>query len=76
MAILVILFALPNIDHAKGYFSHAVYPVNTIKVLEELNEASDPDDFVVTWWDYGSGCWFYGDTRTFTSPLTRLSTTT
>ena len=37
-------------------------------MLEELNQASDPDDFVVTWWDYGSGCWFYGDTRTFTSP--------
>ena len=23
---------------------------------------------VVTWWDYGSGCWFYGGARTFTSP--------
>tara|TARA_Y100001978_G_scaffold115510_1_gene102923 strand:+ start:16873 stop:20247 length:3375 start_codon:yes stop_codon:yes gene_type:complete len=68
VAILMILFAWPNIEHAKGYYSHVVYPVNTIKVLEELNEASDPDDFVVTWWDYGSGCWFYGDTRTFTSP--------
>ena len=42
--------------------------MKTIEVLEELNQASDPDDFVVTWWDYGSGCWFYGDTRTFTSP--------
>ena len=33
-----------------------------------MNEASDPDDFVVTWWDYGSGCWYYGDVRSFTSP--------
>jgi hypothetical protein len=65
---VVILFAWPNIDHASGYHSHVVYPVKTIEVLEELNKASDPDDFVVTWWDYGSGCWFYGDTRTFTSP--------
>lgn len=68
VGILVFLFALPNIEHAKGYYSHVVYPVDTIKVLDELNKASDPDDFVVTWWDYGSGCWFYGDVRTFTSP--------
>ena len=68
VGVLVCFFAWPNIEHAKGYYSHVVYPVSTIKVLDELNKASDPDDFVVTWWDYGSGCWFYGDTRTFTSP--------
>ena len=39
-----------------------------MEVLDKLNQASDPDDFVVTWWDYGSGCWYYGNTRTFTSP--------
>ncbi len=66
--IVVFFFALPNIQHAKNYNSHVVYPIKTIEVLQKLNEASDPDDFVVTWWDYGSGCWFYGDTRTFTSP--------
>ena len=68
VGVLVCFFAWPNIEHAKGYYSHVVYPVNTIKVLDELNKASDPDDFVLTWWDYGSGCWFYGDARTFTSP--------
>ena len=45
-----------------------VYPTKTIDVLSKLNEVSQPDDFVVTWWDYGSGCWFYGGARTFTSP--------
>jgi hypothetical protein len=68
VGIVVVLFAWPNVDHAKSYYSHVVYPVKTIEVLEKLNDASEPDDFVVTWWDYGSGCWFYGDTRTFTSP--------
>ena len=67
-ALVVYFFALPNIQHAKNYNSHVVYPIKTIEVLEKLNEASDPDDFVVTWWDYGSGCWFYGNIRTFTSP--------
>ncbi len=68
VACIVVFFAMPNIKHAKNYNSHVVYPVNTIKVLEKLNEASNPEDFVITWWDYGSGCWFYGDARTFTSP--------
>ena len=58
----------PNVQHAKNYHSHVVYPNKTIEVLEKLNDASDPEDFVVTWWDYGSGCWFYGGARTFTSP--------
>ncbi len=65
---LVCFFAIPNIQHAKNYNSHVVYPIKTIEVLKKLNEVSEPDDFVVTWWDYGSGCWFYGNTRTFTSP--------
>ncbi|NDH01029.1 MAG: hypothetical protein EBY43_08145, partial [Opitutae bacterium] len=65
---LVAWFASPNLQHAKNYHSHVVYPIKTMEVLDELNKASDPDDFVVTWWDYGSGCWYYGNTRTFTSP--------
>jgi dolichyl-diphosphooligosaccharide--protein glycosyltransferase/undecaprenyl-diphosphooligosaccharide--protein glycosyltransferase len=65
---LVIFLLRPNIQHAQNYHSHVVYPTKTIEVLNKLNEVSQPDDFVVTWWDYGSGCWFYGNARTFTSP--------
>jgi hypothetical protein len=65
---IVIFLLRPNIQHAQNYHSHVVYPTKTIEVLNKLNEASQPDDFVVTWWDYGSGCWFYGGARTFTSP--------
>jgi undecaprenyl-diphosphooligosaccharide--protein glycosyltransferase len=66
--LVVFWFATPNLQHARNYHSHVVYPIKTMEVLEALNQASEPDDFVVTWWDYGSGCWFYGHTRTFTSP--------
>ena len=65
---IVVGLVRPNIQHAQNYHSHVVYPTKTIDVLTKLNEASNPDDFVVTWWDYGSGCWFYGGARTFTSP--------
>lgn len=68
VGLLVFWFASPNLQHAANYHSHVVYPIKTMEVLEELNQASEPDDFVVTWWDYGSGCWYYGNTRTFTSP--------
>jgi len=68
VALLVAWFATPNLQHAANYHSHVVYPIKTMEVLEELNKASEPDDFVVTWWDYGSGCWYYGNSRTFTSP--------
>ena len=44
--------------------------LKTIEVLDALNKASKPDDFVVTWWDYGSGCWYYGGLRSFTSACT------
>ena len=68
VGLVVFWFATPNLQHARNYHSHVVYPIKTMEVLEALNQASEPDDFVVTWWDYGSGCWFYGNARTFTSP--------
>ncbi|MDG1138330.1 MAG: STT3 domain-containing protein [Opitutales bacterium] len=64
----VVFLAIPNVKHAQNYHSHVVYPTETIEVLEALDKASNPEDFVVTWWDYGSGCWYYGDLRSFTSP--------
>ena len=66
--LLVCWFASLNLQHAANYHSHVVYPIKSMEVLNKLNEASSPEDFVVTWWDYGSGCWYYGDARTFTSP--------
>ena len=64
----VVFLARPNLQHARNYHSHVVYPGETIEVLEALDRNASADDFVVTWWDYGSGSWFYGGVRTFTSP--------
>ncbi len=65
---LVAWIAIPNLEHAANYHSQVVYPKKNIEALKALDDASEPSDFVVTWWDYGSGCWYYGDARTFTSP--------
>jgi dolichyl-diphosphooligosaccharide--protein glycosyltransferase/undecaprenyl-diphosphooligosaccharide--protein glycosyltransferase len=64
----VVFLVRPNLQHARNYNSHVVYPGKTIEALEALNRDAAPDDFVLTWWDYGSGSWFYGGARTFTSP--------
>jgi hypothetical protein len=64
----VVFLVRPNLHHARNYNSHVVYPGKTIEALEALNRDAAPDDFVLTWWDYGSGSWFYGGARTFTSP--------
>ena len=64
----VVFLVRPNLQHARNYNSHVVYPGKTIEALEALNRVAEPDDFVLTWWDYGSGSWFYGGARTFTSP--------
>jgi len=65
---LVFFLCRPNIQHARNYKSHVVYPGETVEALQALDRNSTADDFVVTWWDYGSGSWFYGGARTFTSP--------
>ena len=40
LAVLMVAFmAWPNVQHAKNYNSHVVYPTKTIEVLEALNEA-------------------------------------
>ena len=66
---LVVAFVAPNVEHARAYSVHqVVYPAKTAEVLGTLETHATPDDFVVTWWDYGSGAWFFGGARSFTSP--------
>lgn len=65
---IVVAFVVPNVEHANNYFSPIVYPTKTAESFRELKANAAPDDFVITWWDYGSGAWFYGGARSFTSP--------
>ncbi len=69
-AVPTYFFVLPNIEHAKAYSSRidVIFPKGVIEGLKALKEKSSEGDFVVTWWDYGSGTWVFSGCRTFTSP--------
>lgn len=35
-----------------------------MKVLENLEKSSQPNDFILSWWDYGWPLWYYTDLKT------------
>ena len=70
LVIISIFLVRPNLNQ-RVYHSHVVYP-KTIEVLEALDTVSQPDDFVVTWWDYGSGVGFTGGQELLRHQHTKL----
>lgn len=62
LALIVLL--VPNIQHIIKYKVPTVF--NTIEVndLKELEKISTPQDYTLTWWDYGYPIWFYSNTNT------------
>ena len=69
LGFLAICFLVrPNIQHAARYDASVVYPKGTVEGLKVLQEKSSEDDVVITWWDYGSGIWFYSGNRTLAAP--------
>ena len=69
-ALVTFFFVWPNVEHAKTYSKriNVVFPEGVIESLKTLEQKSSEGDFVVTWWDYGSGTWVYSGCRTFSSP--------
>ena len=57
LASAVVIFYSVQIFSMQNYHSCSLSN-KTIEVLNKLNEVSKPDDFVITWWDYGSSCLF------------------
>jgi len=60
------VFALiyPNIQHTFRYNPGTVFNKNEVKDLVKLNAISKPQDYTLTWWDYGYPIWYYSDTIT------------
>jgi hypothetical protein len=68
-------FALvyPNIRHVREYLPPVLLPTDAIRALDAVRRVGNGDDFVITWWDYGSAVWFYGGCRTLNSPASNQS---
>ena len=71
VAALIILAAIiPNlglaIDRSKGLAT--VLASDEVKILDEIKQKSQPGDYVLTWWDWGSAAWFHSERNVLTSP--------
>lgn len=68
---LIILAAIiPNlglaIDRSKGLAT--VLDSDEVKILDDIKQKSQPGDYVLTWWDWGSATWFHAERNVLTSP--------
>jgi len=58
------LMIYPNITHIIEYKVPTVLNKAEVQDLVKLNEISNPEDYTLSWWDYGYPIWFYSDTST------------
>jgi dolichyl-diphosphooligosaccharide--protein glycosyltransferase/undecaprenyl-diphosphooligosaccharide--protein glycosyltransferase len=54
----------PNITHIIGYKVPTVLTNNEVQDLQALKEVAKPEDYTLTWWDYGYPVWYYSETST------------
>ncbi len=64
LAIGATLLIIPNLLHVVEYKVPTVFTNDEVQLLEQLNAAASPEDYTLTWWDYGYPIWFYSDTNT------------
>ena len=63
--ILMAAIIYPNYKHIHRYIMPPVFNQNEVKVLINLKHIAKPNDFVMTWWDYGYPIRYYADIKTF-----------
>lgn len=54
----------PNYLHIKEYMTPTVLTAKEVTALTKLGEISNPEDYVITWWDYGYPVRYYSDVKT------------
>ncbi|NOR58210.1 MAG: peptide transporter [Sulfurimonas sp.] len=59
---LAILY--PNYKHIDSYRVPTVFNSDEVKVLGELKNIADREDYVVAWWDYGYPIRYFADVKT------------
>ncbi|WP_372998766.1 STT3 domain-containing protein [Sulfurimonas sp.] len=59
---LAILY--PNYKHIDSYKVPTVFNSDEVKVLDELKDIADREDYAISWWDYGYPIRYYSDIKT------------
>jgi len=55
----------PNYKHIHRYIMPSVFNKEEVIVLNKLKQIAKPNDFVMTWWDYGFPIRYYANLKTF-----------
>lgn len=61
---LAVLLLLPNLTHILRYKVPSIFEKQEAKLLTFLTSIAKPDDYLITWWDYGYGARYYGNIKT------------
>jgi dolichyl-diphosphooligosaccharide--protein glycosyltransferase/undecaprenyl-diphosphooligosaccharide--protein glycosyltransferase len=67
------LLLLPSLAHVASSRPPVLLERNAIAALDELHLRATPDDFVITWWDYGAAVWFFSGCPTLNSGASSYS---
>lgn len=62
-------FIAVNYVHAVSFKVAPVFNNQAILAMEAIREASSPGDYVMSWWDYGSGIWYYSGCNVLMTPI-------
>ncbi len=59
ISLLTALMLYPNITHIIGYKVPTVLNNQEVETLHRFKAGTSPQDYIITWWDYGYPLWYY-----------------
>lgn len=62
-------FIAVNYVHAFSFKIAPVFNNDAILAMDAIRKASSPGDYVMSWWDYGSGIWYYSGRNVLMTPI-------
>ncbi|MFH0987798.1 MAG: STT3 domain-containing protein [Parcubacteria group bacterium] len=68
ISLAIIGLLTPNFLFIKTFLPAPLLTHNQIAAINSLKSTATPNDYVLTWWDYGSAVWFYSGLKSIASP--------
>lgn len=68
LGIVTCVLLVPHVQHAEQYMVGVVYSKETAQILTDLKDQVNEGDYAITWWDYGTGLWYYSGLNSITAP--------
>ena len=70
MLVLALALIWPNIKMARDRSARlgTVLQQAEVQLLDDIHKASNPGDYVHTWWDWGTAVWYHAERNVLTHP--------